>query len=90
MVNSEEGTFRLNNISYLRRWSKDALGNNVDKLVIEFDNINNVCFSLYDREIKSRDYEGIIGECEEKIQLFLSEVSKELCSNLKAGYRNKE
>ena len=86
---SEEGSFRLNNISYLRRWTKDGLGNKVDKLKIEFDNINQVNFSLYDTEIKSRDYDSIIKECIEKTQLYLAEVSRSLCSDLKAGYRNK-
>lgn len=87
IVNSEEGTFKLNNISYLKRWTKSALGEDVDKLVLEFNNINNVCYSIYDREIKSRDYDGIIKECEELTKRFMDEVSRKLCSNLRAGYR---
>lgn len=97
LINSEEGSFRINNIATLRRWTKsgkwcDENGNEgyiekVDKLVIEFDNINHVCFSLFDREIKSRDYDGIITECQEKIQAFLSVVSEDLCKCLRAGYK---
>lgn len=86
---SEEATyFRLNNVSYLRRWTKDALGDDVDRLVLEFDNINNVNFSLYDREVKSRDYDGIIKECQKITEAFFLEVSRTLISNLGAGYRN--
>ena len=70
LVNSEEGVFTLNNIAYLRRWTKDALGNPVDRLQIEFKNINGVNFAIYDAEITHRDYEGIIKECDEKIKLF--------------------
>lgn len=91
LINSEsdEGIcFRLNNVSYLKRWTRDALGNDVDKLVLEFDNINNVNFSLYDKEIKSRDYDGIISECQQITETFFAKVSKTLVSNLKTGYRN--
>lgn len=87
VVNSEEGKFRLNSVSYLRRWAKDALNQDVDKLVLEFNNINNVCYSICDREIKSRDYDGIIKECEELTKKFMDEVSRKLCSDLRAGYR---
>ena len=86
LVKSEEGILRLNNISFLRRWTKDALNNPVDKLVIEFDSINHVRYSLYERDIESRDFEGIIKECEEKTHLFLTEVSNVICSNLRNGY----
>lgn len=33
LVESDEGEFTLNNISYLRRWTKSAIGGNVDKRV---------------------------------------------------------
>lgn len=88
LLNSENGTFRINNVSYLKRWQKDALGNKVDRLTLEFDNINNVCFSLYDREIKSRDYDGIIEESKEITNRFFKEVSDTLTKNLGAGYIN--
>lgn len=88
-IKSDEATyFRLNNISYLRRWTMDGLGNEVDRLTIEFDTINEVRFSLCDREIRSRDYAGIISECQEKTEAFLQEVSRSLGNDLKAGYRN--
>ena len=88
LLNSESGYFRINNISYLSRWTKDALGNNVDRLTLEFDSINGVCFSVFDREIKSRDYDGIIRECQDITQRFSEEIARTLCNNLGAGYRN--
>lgn len=80
--------FRLNNVSYLTRWTKDGCGNDVDCLALEFDTINGVNFSLCDREIKSRDYEGIILECQRITEAFFAEIARTLKSNLQAGYRN--
>jgi len=39
-------------------------------------------------EIASRDYEGIIRECQDKITKFLEDVSVTLCKQLGAGYNN--
>lgn len=80
--------FRLNNVSYLDRWTKSITGDKVDKLVLEFDIINNCYFSIFDNEIKSRDYEGIIAECQKITEAFFAEVTRTLTSNLRAGYRN--
>lgn len=91
LLNQDKGTLRLNNIAYLERLQTDIMGNDVDILRIIFDRINDVDFSGRSGvTIKSRDYDGIIQECTENINTFLSSVSAELCTNLKAGYRNKE
>lgn len=87
LVNSEEGTFRINNIATLRRWTKSALNENVDKLAIEFDRINNVYFGN-SVEIESRDFAGIIEECEEATTAFLCAVALKLNNNLRNGYIN--
>lgn len=88
LINSEDGTFRLNNISKLHRWTKTALNENVDKLRIEFDAINGIDFSgIYD--IKCRNFEGIIEECEKATSDFLGRVSAKLTANIKNGYVNK-
>lgn len=88
MIESNEGEFVLNNISYLRRWKKSAIGENVDKLVVEFENINNVNFGVASKEIVARDYNGIINEITIATKEYLQEVSNRLCSNLKCGYIN--
>lgn len=89
MVNSDEGEVRLNNVSTLRRWTKNALDMDVDELKLYFDNINSVYFGIYDTTIKSRDYDGIIKECCTLTEKFFAEVSRSLCNDLKAGYRNR-
>ncbi len=85
----EEERFRLNNICYLRHWTQNALGDNCDMLVLEFDNINGVSFGQW-QVIRSRAYEGIIQECKEAISYHLGGVIGRLCKDLDAGYRNKE
>lgn len=88
MLKTTEGVFRINNISKIR-WNRfDALNNEVNKLRVEFDNINNVNFALYDTEIKSRDYNGIIEEVQQITSNFLNKVADELNKNLRAGYIN--
>lgn len=89
LVNSDRGQIRLNNVSMLRRWTKNALDMDVDELTLDFDSINGVRFSIYDTTIKSRDYDGIIKECCTLTEKFFSEVSRSLCNDLKAGYRNR-
>lgn len=84
----EARTYRLNNISFLRCWNYDALGNHVDKLQICFDNINGVCFPYNQMDIKSRDYDGIIKECSEITERFLKNVNDKLVNDLRAGYNN--
>lgn len=88
LVESNEGKFVLNNISYLRRWTNSAIGENVDKLVVEFENINNFNFGVASKEIVARDYNGIINEITIATKEYLQEVSNRLCSNLKCGYIN--
>lgn len=88
LIESNEGEFVLNNISHLRRWTNSAIGENVDKLVIEFENIDNVNFGVASKEIVARDYNGIINEITIATKEYLQEVSNRLCSNLKCGYIN--
>lgn len=88
LIESNEGEFVLNNISYLRRWKKSAIGESVDKLVVEFENINNVNFGVASKEIVARDYNGIINEITIATKEYLQKMSDELCRNLKCGYIN--
>lgn len=89
LINSEQGIFRLNNISYLHRWTKNAIGNDVDMLMLEFDTINNVSMGGRNFDVLSRDFEGIIEECQKITSEYLLSVSEELCKNMRSGYRNK-
>lgn len=91
-INSEEdeSCFRLNAISYLRHFTTNAFGKKIDKIIIEFDQIYGHYCSICDDEIISRDFEGILTECQEKTEEFLNKVSYILCRELKAGHNGYE
>ena len=86
LLKQEEGTLKLNNLSRLRRWSKNLFGEKVDMLVLDFENVNNVRYSVGNTEIRSRDYEGILEEVKNMTALFLECVKLELINNLENGY----
>lgn len=87
LVKGDGGTFVLNNVSYLRRWTRDVLDNKVDKLEINFRTINNVYFNDCIHEIEARDYDGIIEECVKATEAYFAEVQRKLISNMRNGYR---
>ena len=86
LLKQEEGTLKLNNLSRLRRWSKNLFGEKVDMLVLDFDNVNNVEYSVGNTEIRSRDYEGILEEVKNMTEWFLECIKLELINNLENGY----
>ncbi|MBR4606342.1 MAG: hypothetical protein IKO41_08990 [Lachnospiraceae bacterium] len=90
LLNGKEGMVRINNVSFLKRWTEDALGNPCDVLKLDFDTINDVNFGIYDTYVKSRDYDGIIEECAALTERFFAEVTERLCKDMKAGYRNRD
>lgn len=87
LVKSDDGMFSLNNMSYLKRWTRDALGNKVDRLEIRFCVINNMYFNNCVYEIEARDYDGIIEECAKATEAYFTEVQRKLISNMRNGYR---
>ena len=87
----DESYFRLNAISYLRRRTKSPLTEKkIDVIEIEFDQVFGRYCSISNNEIISRDFKGILTECQEKTEEFLSEVSYILCKELKAGHNGYE
>lgn len=87
LVNSTEGAFRLNKFASLKRWTKDAINNDVDKLELRFDTLNDICIKgLSNVSITARDYDGIISECNEAITRYFQEATKQITNDLSAGY----
>jgi hypothetical protein len=87
LVNSKRGTFVINNISYLDRVNDVIDGKKIDTLSIKFKSINGVNFSCQNI-IHSRDYDGIINECEKYTKRFYYLCCEELIRNMRNGYRN--
>lgn len=88
LLNSENGSFRINNISKLERWTKDGIGNDVDMLIIRFDPVNGVNFGDDTVRIDSRDFDGIIADCRRAINNHMNTVTNKLLEQLQNGYIN--
>lgn len=87
LINSNDGTLRVNNICTLRRWTVDPMGNvPVDKLELDFTSINGVGKFAGIDEIHSRDFEGIKAEIEAAIRKRMQAYTDYLCSALRNGY----
>ena len=87
LINSAEGRCRINHISTLNRLTKDAAGLDCDVLKLEFNTTFFPRCHVYDNTIKSREYAGIIAECEQITRETLQGISDQLCSDIRAGYR---
>lgn len=85
-VNSENVDVKINNISYLHRWKKDALGEDVDRMTINFSYVAGVRGG-WTKEIESRDYDGIIEEIEDATNEYMRNCAEQMIKNLRAGYR---
>lgn len=81
---NENSSLRLNEYCFLRRWQKDALNQNVDRLVLEFKNY----YGKYNKvvEIESRNYSEIIELIESEIKIFFLELGDNLSKDFKNGY----
>lgn len=87
LINSSEGTLRINPICTLRRWTVDPLYNeSVDGLMLDFDAINKIGRFAGTVKIDSRDYDGIVREVEAAINDKMQQVSDYLVNALKNGY----
>lgn len=84
-LNSESATVKLNDISYLSRWTKSPL-EDVDKLEITFQYITGIKGGRR-YEIESRDYNGIIDEIEKYTAEYFADCAKQATSNIRNGYR---
>ena len=87
LINSAEGRCRINSISTLNRFTKNAAGLDCDVLKLEFNTTFFPRCHVYDNTIKSREYAGIIAECEQITRETLQRISDKLCSDIRAGYR---
>ena len=85
-LTQEEATVRINEICYLFRFTKDALGNDVDHLILNFKYVVGIKGGVF-YEVKARDYDGIIEEVFNCTKHYLEECAKKATANLRAGYR---
>lgn len=86
LINSESDTVKLNDISYLKRYRKDYLGNDVDVLQIVFRYVIGIKGGKY-YDISARDYDGVVAEIDKLTHEYLAECADEAVKNIANGYR---
>ena len=87
LIQSAEGTLRINPICKLYRWTVDPLyGTPVDRLEIDFSSINGMGRFSGSIFINARDYKGIIDEIEAAIRMKTQELNDYLVNALRNGY----
>ncbi len=86
-ITSTEATVKINGISYLHRWTKNGLNEDVDQMSVTFSPIDGITKGGKTFTIKSRNLDGIITEIETYTTDYLKEVAERAAKNLKAGYR---
>lgn len=85
-LKAEWAVVKINGISRLTRYQKDALGKDVDKMMIDFDYITGAKGG-WSCPIKARDYDGILEEIGNATKEYLEMVAEQAIKNMKAGYR---
>lgn len=90
MLDSEKGGSYLINPYCRLKYSKTDYKDDpvlIPQLELEINFLTG--FRVHDTTIKSRDYDGILAECQQLIERYFSELSDKLCSDLRAGYNSK-
>jgi hypothetical protein len=86
LLKAQEGITKVNDISYLKRWTENALGDKCDCLELRFDYLSGVKGGASYR-IDARTYAGVMAEIEEVTRDYFAYCLDKTLSNLEAGYR---
>ena len=85
LIESDDCVLRINEISYLHRWKRNALDVEVDELTITFSFVVGVGGgAVY--HIGARDYDGIINEIERCTKDYLKTCADKAVKDLRNGY----
>lgn len=86
LVKGERGEVRINRICKLVRWTKDGLGDKVDRLELEFKGLGGSGGYNYGVAIDAREYADIEREVAEAIRTYLADETEDMINDLRAGY----
>lgn len=84
LLSMKNGYLRINKIAVLHRWQEDMLGDEVDRLRIDFSSPTGQP-SFYAADIKARDTEGIAEEIAMHTKAFADKWAKEEANRVLAG-----
>ena len=85
LVMSEEGTVRINEITTIIRWTKNAVNAPVDRMVVTFAHVAGVRGGQT-FDISARDYDGILKEIADCTHIYLENCADQMIQNMKNGY----
>lgn len=83
LVNSKEGTLKINNFCELHRWTKSALNEDVDRLEVIFSITHYMSHIV---EIQSREWKSIVDEVVSAQNKAFADSANELNKQLLNGY----
>lgn len=83
LINSDNAMININRYCRLERWTRDAVGNEVDKLAVIFS-ITHV--NDFTAEITARDWKGVVAEIRSSIAAAFSKAASEYAKQLDNGY----
>ena len=84
LLSMKNGYLRINSLAILHRWQEDMLGDEVDRLRIDFKSPTGQS-SFHDADIQARDTEGIAEEIATHIKAFADKWAKEEVNRIKGG-----
>lgn len=83
LLASERADLVLNKFAFLRRWTKDGLGQPCDRLVLAVSVLSSGdCI----RDISARDWRGIVDEVQTILRDMFTRSAETLCKQLENGY----
>lgn len=88
LVKSNKGEVKINRICKLVRWTKDGLGDEVDKLELQFCRLGGNGVYQTGVEIYGREYTDIEVEVAYEIKKYLEAEAKNMINDLRASYIN--
>lgn len=85
-LEAEDAVVQLNELARIRRWKKDALGEDVDRMQVVFKYVAGVKGG-WRSDIEARDYDGILEEVGSATRKYMEMCADQMAKNMKAGYR---
>lgn len=83
LLNGEDSTLRINKFCTIHRWTKDALGNPVDKLEVTFSITSAFSHSYV---IDSREWRSVVSEIQRFQTKAFADAAETLNRHLANGY----
>ena len=85
LIKSDKGSVKINEIIRLHRWTKNAIGEDVDCLMVSFSYIGGTRYGC-SIDVASRTYDGIIEEISVYFKIYMRDCTEQIIDNIRNGY----